>query len=280
MSDALLAVAGLPGVDAAVERAREACEELRWHEAFRRRWREVRAEAGLHAAAASAALDGAPVGVEVLRTWATGGAAPGDGVDAVAAGALRAQAAVERDLPDLGGRSGGPVVPLPQVLARLHAAAAAGVLPPDQVGRPRRGLPGDLRGLGAAPSGDVAAARVAAVLGDAGTTRAPALVAVAVVHAELLTVRPFAGANGVVARAAARLLATSTGLDPTGTVLPEVVWRDAPSAYVAAAAGYATGGPEGVAGWVVAYAEAVARGARAARHVADGVLAGRRAQPW
>ncbi|MBF0689736.1 MAG: Fic family protein [Cellulomonas sp.] len=276
-ADALAAVAGLPGVAAAVDLARAACEELRWHEAFRRRWREVRAEAGLRAAAASAALDGAPVGVEALRAWATGTAAPAGGVDAVAAGALRAQAVVEAQLPALGSRDPGPGAPLPQVLARLHAAAAADVLPADEVGRPRSGPPGDLRGLGAAPAAEVAAARVTGVLRDAAATRAPALVVAAVVHAELLTARPFAGANGVVARAAARLVGARTGLDPTGSVLPEVVWQEGPSVYLAAAARYATGEADAVAQWVVAYGQAVVGGAGHARRVADEVLAGRRA---
>jgi len=276
MTDALAGLADLPGVRDAVDAARGACEQLRWHEAFRRRWREVRAESGLRAAAASAALDGAPVGVEALRGWATGTSAPAAGAEAVAAGALRAQAVVEAHLPELGARPGGAPTPLPQVLARLHAAAAADVLPADEVGRPRTGPPGDLRGLGPAPAPDVAAARVAGVVRDVAGTRAPALVVVAVLHAELLTARPFAGANGVVARAAARLVATRTGLDPTGAVLPEVVWRDAPPTYLAAAARYATGEPDAVAGWVVAYADAVVRGAGLARQVADAVLAGRR----
>lgn len=276
-ADPLAGLAGLPGVAAAVDAARTACEELRWHEAFRRRWREVRAEAGLRAAAASAALDGAPVGVEALRGWATGTTAPRGAVDAVAAGALRAHGVVEAQLPDLGARGGAAGPPLPQVLARLHAAAAADLLPPEEVGRPRTGAPGDLRGLGVPPPPDVAAARVAGVLRDAAATRAPALVVVAVVHAELLTARPFTTANGVVARAAARVLATRTGLDPTGTVLPEVAWAAAPAAYLAAAARYATGDPAGVAAWVVATAAAVTQGAAAARGVADEVLAGRRA---
>ncbi|MDQ0426086.1 Fic family protein [Cellulomonas iranensis] len=275
--DPLADLAALPGVRDAVDAARAACEELRWHEAFRRRWREVRAEAGLRAAAASAALDGAPVGVEALRAWATGTSAPGGGVEAVAAGALRAQALVERHLPDLGARPGGAVVPLPQLVARLHAAAGAGVVPDADLGRPRTGAPGDLRGLGEAPPPAVASDRVAAVLRDADASRAPGLVVTAVVHAELLAVRPFAGANGVVARALARLLVTRTGLDPTGTVLPEEVWCDAPPAYVAAAARYAAGDVAGVTAWLVAHADAVRRGALLARGVADEVLAGRHA---
>ncbi|SFJ76818.1 Fic family protein [Cellulomonas sp. KH9] len=275
--DPLAGLVDLPGVTDAVAAARAACEELRWHEAFRRRWREVRAEAGLRAAAASAALDGAPVGVAAVRAWDTGTAAPTGGAEAVAAGALRAQGVVDSQLPALGARGGAPGAPLPQVLARLHAAAAADLLPADLVGRPRTGAPGDLRGLGAAPPPDLASARTAAVLADAGATRAPALVAVAVVHGELLAVRPFAAANGVVARAAARLLTVRAGLDPTGTVLPEVVWQEAPPVYLAGAARYAAGDPDAVAAWVVAYAGAVVRGAQVARGVADEVLAGRRA---
>ncbi|TGY78393.1 cell filamentation protein Fic, partial [Cellulomonas shaoxiangyii] len=84
MSDPLATLAAAPAVADAVASARTACEALRWHEGFRRRWREVRAETGLRAAAASAALDGAPVGVDVLRAWATGGGAPGTGADVVA----------------------------------------------------------------------------------------------------------------------------------------------------------------------------------------------------
>lgn len=275
MSDPLAALAAVPAVADAVAAARAACEELRWHEAFRRRWREVRAEAGLRAVAASAALDGAPVRVDALRTWATGGGAPGDGPDLVAAGALRAQAVVEAALPPLGGRGAGPTLPLPQLVARVHAAAAAGLLPEADLGRPRTGDARDLRGLGVAPPPDAAAARLAGLTGAVARTGAPGVVVAAVVHAELLTARPFTAGNGVTARAVARWLTTTTGLDPTGSVLPEPGWQASPASYLAAAARYATGTPEGVAGWLVAYAGAVRAGAAVARGVADEVLAGR-----
>lgn len=280
--DPLQDLVGLPGVADAVEAARTACEELRWHEAFRRRWREVRAESGLHAARASAQLDGARVPLDVLRAWATGtGAGPAaagrgpDPADALAYGALRAQAVVERALPDLGGRAAGAPVALPQLLARLHTAAAADLLPAAAVGRPRDGEPQDLRGLGPAPSPEQAAARTGALVQVVAASAAPALVVAAVVHAELLVVRPFAAGNGVVARAAARWLLTARGLDPTGTVLAEPVWADVPAAYLAGAARFATGTPDGVAAWLVGYAEAVRSGAARARVVADAVLAGR-----
>uniref|UniRef100_UPI00196B0AD4 Fic family protein n=1 Tax=Cellulomonas endophytica TaxID=2494735 RepID=UPI00196B0AD4 len=135
--------------------------------------------------------------------------------------------------------------------------------------------PGDLRGLGPAPDGPEAAARVA-LLGDVLVgTAAPVLVVAAVVHAELLAVRPFAAGNGVVARAVARALLTVRGLDPTGSVVPEAAWAAAPNPYLAAAAGAATGTPEGLVAWVRHVADAVVVGAGQARRVADGVLAGR-----
>ena len=70
-------------------------------------------------------------------------------------------------------------------------------------------------------------AQVAARLGlladlVTGGTAAPAPVVVAVVHGELLTLAPFGSADGVVARAAARLAAVATGLDPKGLAVPEV----------------------------------------------------------
>jgi hypothetical protein len=100
-------------------------------------------------------------------------------------------------------------------------------------------------------------------------------VVAAVVHGELLTLRPFAAGNGVVARGLARLVLTARGLDPTGSVVPEAAWAEAPNAYLGAAAGFATGTPEGVGAWVRACAEAVVVGVDAARDIADAVVAGR-----
>src|SRR4051812_50163485 len=52
---ALERLAGLPGVPAAIDEARQACTELRWHPALRRRADQVRAEAGVGGGPASAA---------------------------------------------------------------------------------------------------------------------------------------------------------------------------------------------------------------------------------
>ncbi|PVU82520.1 cell filamentation protein Fic [Cellulomonas sp. WB94] len=281
--DPLAGVVALPGVADAVDAARRACEELRWHEAYRRRWREVRAEAGIRSARASAALDGARVPVDVVRVLALGGDATrgtgagraGPDVD-VAMGALRAAVEVERHMPDLGARGAPVLPPLGQLVARMHAAAGRGWLPDDALGRLRTDTaPQDLYGLGPAPDGADLAGRIDLLARVLAGTRAPAHVVAAVVHGELLALRPFAAGNGVVARAVARLVLTARGLDPTGSLLPEVAWAEAPNAYLGAAAGFATGTPEGVGAWVRAYADAVVAGAQAAGEVADAVVAGR-----
>ncbi|WP_246783764.1 Fic family protein [Cellulomonas persica] len=287
----------------AVERARAACDELRWHEAYRRRWREVRAEAGLRAAHASAALEGARLPLDLVRSLATGttswpaaGAAPrpaDDGAgptvarggsaagvpavdaEAVLVGALRGASLVESLVPDLGSQQRAALPPLPQLLARAHTVVGAGWLPVDALGRLRTDEPAlDQRGLGPAPTGREVAARIDLLARTVATTNAPALVVAALVHAEVLAVRPFVAGNGLVARLVARVLATSGGLDPTGSVLPELTWADAPQPYVAGVAGYSTGEPERVAAWFTSYASAVVAGAAAARTVADAVLAG------
>ena len=192
-------------------------------------------------------------------------------------GALRAGAGAERLMPALVGRDRTVLPPLAQMLSRLHAAAAGGRVESDLVGRTRpAGVePADLRGLGPAPDGERVAARLDLLARTVAATSAPALVVAAVVHGELLALRPFVAGNGVVARAVARLLVTARGLDPTGSVVPEAVWARQPNLYLGAAAQFATGTPDGVAAWVVACARAVVQGADEARSVADAVLAGR-----
>ncbi|MBT0994147.1 Fic family protein [Cellulomonas sp. DKR-3] len=270
-----------------VERARTACAELRWHEAYRRRWREVRAESGLRAAQASALLEGARLPLDVARGIATGaagaslgpGSVGGGGVadpEAVLTGAVRGSAFAERLMPELAGQGAPAVPPLPQLLARAHTVVAAGWVPTAALGRLRDDEPArDVAGLGPAPVGREVAARIDLLSRTVATTSAPALVVAALAHAEVLAVRPFVAGNGLVARLVGRVLLTCGGLDPTGSVLPESVWAAAPQVYVAGAAGYATGTTQGVAAWLTQYADAVASGAGAAREVADAVLAGR-----
>ncbi|RHA37987.1 Fic family protein [Cellulomonas rhizosphaerae] len=273
--DPLAALADLPGVADSLARARTACEELRWHEAYRRRWREVRAEAGIRSARASAALDGGRVPLEAVRSLAVGSPAPAGLPFVLAGGALRASALVESLMPDLGARDTPPLPPFGQLLARVHAAAASGLVADADLGRLRSSAdPQDLTGLGSAPTGEELAARLALLGSLVEASRAPALVVAAVVHGELLTLRPFVAGNGVVARAVFRLLLTSRGLDPTGSVICSAGWAASPNPYLGGAAGFATGDAAAVARWIVLCADGVDSGAAAARDVADSVLAG------
>ncbi len=98
-------------------------------------------------------------------------------------------------------------------------------------------------------------------------TKAPLVVA-AVVHGELLTLRPFGWGDGLVARAAQRLTLVSRGLDPKSLVAPEVGHLELEDEYSSALRDYASGTPEGVARWIVHCSSAIAAAARIRRRSA------------
>jgi hypothetical protein len=100
-------------------------------------------------------------------------------------------------------------------------------------------------------------------------TQASAPVVAAVAHGELLTLKPFGSADGVVARAVSRLVTIATGLDPHGLGVPEVTWMRQPAAYRDAAIKFASGTPDGVARWVVLCCRALRAGAQEAVAIAD-----------
>ena len=95
----------------------------------------------------------------------------------------------------------------------------------------------------------------------------PAPVLAAVAHGELLTLAPFGTADGVVARAVSRLVTIASGLDPHGLGVPEVYWMRHSGDYRAAARGFASGTPDGLAAWLVLSCRALAR--RRARGAVD-----------
>jgi hypothetical protein len=266
----------LPGVAEAVDSARASIAAVRRLPANRRGWSRTAAAAGIRAARASAMLDGGsavvaiPTDAETDAGLDTGaGTAPGtaadtgsaadpgsvDGIvtDAILAGALRVSAAIG-ELASVWQRA-----PL-QALARLHALAAADMVAPDRLGRPRPG-PGVAERL--------------AVLADAVSAEpwsGPVLVAV--VHGELLALQPFDTANGVVARAAARLAMVATGLDPQALTVPEVGYLRAGQRYRTVADGFATGAPAAVAEWITLVGTALQAGAREARSIATAATGG------
>ncbi|MEO3814240.1 oxidoreductase [Sphaerisporangium sp. B11E5] len=270
MNDPLAAVAALPGVAEAVQAARAAVDRLYGHRVLRRRGPEVSTESALRGARASASLEGADVPLPDLRAGTT--TAP------AALGALRASAEV--------GRLGPAWRTTPrQALARLHALAALDLVDDAALlGRPRtspapeapaRG-PGDLLDLPPAPSPEAVATRLAmlADLVTATTSATPALVLAAVVHAELLVLRPFGAADGLVARAAERLTLVEFGLDPKSLVAVEVGHAELADTYAKTLRDYLEGGPPGVAAWVRHCAAAVELGAREATAICEALQRG------
>ncbi len=256
-----------------VAEVRKAVDRLYGHRVMRRRAPEVTSEAALRGARASAALDGADWPLEEVRRRSDFSAGP---QERTVGGALRISAEAGQLL------SVWRTSPL-QVLARLHLLAAgdagAGAGRPRQPGEPTAELfPLDLKAaegvaaapgvpqpipseavatLPPAPSSEEAAARLdqlAQLL--AGRTAgagggAPALVVAAVVHGELLALRPFGTHNGVVARAAQRIVLIAEGLDPKAICPAEVGLVElGTAAYRQALAGYLSGTPDGLARWI------------------------------
>ncbi|TQJ49268.1 Fic family protein [Phycicoccus sp. SLBN-51] len=268
-------LASLPGVPEQTTAAREACTRLRWHEALRRRIPEAAAESRVRGAHASAALEGANLSVELVRDLMRGATAwpeDPDPVEQVARGVVQATAETERLGPML------RTAPL-QALARLHVAAASGLVEPEQLGRPRQAGEdsAEFVDLGPAPGADVVQERLAGIVdvllaGD----QVPAVVIAALVHAEVAHVRPFVRGNGAVARALERAVIQSTGLDPTGVAVPEAGHgAQGGPAYLGALAAYGTGTPEGVALWLEHCSKAVVAGAQEGERICDAVRAGR-----
>ncbi|ELB94247.1 MULTISPECIES: hypothetical protein [Rhodococcus] len=245
MSDPLQPLVDLPGVREAADRARDALGAVHRHKTNRRGWPTTAAEAAVRAARASASLDGGSTELP----------APGEAGDPILSGSLRVGQALDGDALTLL-QSTWQRAPL-QALARLHLLAAADLVEDQEsLGRPRAGS-------GVAERLDGLAQLVT------GGTAAPAPVLAAVVHGELLTLKPFGVGDGIVARAASRLVSVASGLDPHNLGVPEVSWLRRQQAYRNGAAAFASGEPEGVGSWVVLCCGALEAGAREATSIAE-----------
>ncbi|MGW2556238.1 oxidoreductase [Streptomyces sp. NPDC001635] len=265
-ADPLAALGTLPGVAESVESVRKAVDRVYGHRVMRRRSNEITSEAALRGARGSAALSGADWALEEVRrrTDFSGD----DGARTVGA-ALRLTAEAGQLL-SIWRQS-----PL-RVLARLHLVAAATDDP--RVGRPRQdGEPVDepLVELPLPGASEVAGRLEGlAELIIAGGS-APALVTAAVVHGELLALRPFGSHNGLVARAAQRIVLVGSGLDPKAICSAEVGHAElGPAAYVAALDGYASGTPQGMAAWIAHCGKAVELGVRESTAVCEALQRG------
>jgi hypothetical protein len=136
-----------------------------------------------------------------------------------------------------------------QVLARLHLLAAADVASADELGRPKN--PTSARRL---------QAMIAEISRSAGPgSSVPSLVVAAVVHAE--AAEAFEPMGGVVGRAAERVVLVSTGVDPTGVLVPEQGHLDESDGYLADRTRLLTGTDVAVATWVERCCRAYTAGA-------------------
>jgi hypothetical protein len=299
-ADPLARVAGLPGVREAADTARAAVDTLLRHRVLRRQSAEVTAEASLRSARASASLEGHEISLDLLRHHLTegdaeapvhggdqhpaapagaadrpvnarGAGAPG-GVDPTAGAPSPAVLGTVRLYGELGMLAPAWERAPRQALARMHVLLGRGILPDDVLGRPRVDA-GDQAALdplrlGPPPGSMETSIRLDGLTGLlVAPTTAPAIVVAAVVHGELLALRPFGALDGVIARAASRLVLISRGLDPKALTATDVghleAGRDHPAERPAAAVpagGSRTGGEPGrsrdSAGPVLAYREA------------------------
>ncbi|MCK9902263.1 hypothetical protein CC117_07545 [Parafrankia colletiae] len=319
-ADPLSQVAAIPGVGDAATAARASVDTLLRHRILRRRSAEVTAEASLRAARASAALEGHDVPLDVLRAHLGDQLPAGEATSGAAVGpAGSAGADAGADAENLGVTLGavrlyaelGTLAPAwerapRQALARMHLLAGRGLLPDTVLGRPRTASSDAVAGGRAVAGGGepvfagglglptVSALEMSARLDGltavlTAPTAAPAIVVAAVVHGELLAIRPFGALDGIIARAAARLVLISRGLDPKALVATDVghLELDRPAggtgtddgdepagAYSAALAAYLAGGPDGVGTWVRHCATAVGLAARESLAVCEALSRG------
>jgi hypothetical protein len=267
-ADPLAALGDLPGVAGSVDSVRKAVDRIYGHRVMRRRSNEITSEAALRGARGSAALAGADWALEEVRRRSDFGE---EGEPRTVGAALRVTAEAGQLL------SVWRQSPL-RALARLHLVAAGGSAPDETVGRPR--LAGEevsepLAEL-ALPDADEVAGRLdglSRLLLDG--TEAPALVTAAVVHGELLALRPFGSFNGLVARAAERIVLVGSGLDPKSVCPAEVGYAELGRAtYIKALEGYASGTPEGVAAWIAHCGRGVELGVRESTAVCEALQRG------
>ncbi|MEU3746966.1 MULTISPECIES: oxidoreductase [Streptomyces] len=282
-SDPLAALGSLPGVADAVDSVRKAVDRVYGHRVMRRRSNEISSEAALRGARGSAALSGADWALEEVRRRTDFSA----DAEARTVGAALRLGAEAGQLLSIWRQS-----PM-RVLARLHlvasgdagipggSAGAAGTAADavgDSVGRPR--LDGETVDEplvdAPLPTPSEVAGRLdgLAELIVAGG-EAPALVTAAIVHGELLALRPFTSYNGLVARAAERIVLVGSGLDPKAICPAEVGHAEqGTAAYLAAFEGYLSGTPEGVGGWIAHCGRSVELGVRESTAVCEALQRG------
>jgi len=225
-----------------IQSARDAIDALLWRRDIRADAEAVALESLDRGARDSAAIDGADqVGVDDSPM----------GRVRAAAIAVTSEAVSQADV--------WPKAPL-QVLAHLHAVAAHGFS--EDLGRPRSvDSADDPMHIGMAPPASMVSPRLT-LLSDVVTGPAiPAVFEAALVHGELMALRPFAWGNGLVARAMVRTIMVARGVDPSMFSIPELgMYEAGRSTYVSAIRQFQSGRIEGMRAYVTWFGDAVQRG--------------------
>ena len=217
----------LEGVPSAFAATRDGIDVMLRDRGLRRTTPDQTAESLLRGAHASAVLEGSASSEEDVR---------GDSGDQIAQAAVRVSTELLSLVPVLG-RS--PA----QVFARLHSLTGGA-----SAGRP------------VSPE---ASKRLQSLSQTLLRTSAPALLVAALVHADLVTAAPFADHNGIVARAAERLVLVARGVDPASLVVPEAGHLALRAEYESNLRAYRDGGTNGLHAWLLYAAEAQTKGAEA-----------------
>lgn len=281
----------------------------RWREARA----EASVRAAVSGAAIEGAVVSAQALREQIATGPKGAGAHASSKDPAwdaATGLWRAHSRLVGYMPDLVGRTRPMVPATAQLMATLHRdvagpLAVGGLISEAVVGCPRESGQGlenqSLEGAGLLEGGKAALEggglrengkplleggpgpnlggqelreRLEQIVALIDTPNLPALVRVALVHAEMLTVRPFALANGALGRLLVRHLSVRDGLDPTGVSVSDYYAGRVPGAYAEAAQAYASASLEGVVAWIIWQAEALLEGMRQGSELARAVQAG------
>jgi hypothetical protein len=225
--DPLTWLTELEGVPSAFAATRDGIDVMLRDRGLRRTTPDQTAESLLRGAHASAVLEGSASSEEDVR---------GDSGDQIAQAAVRVSTELLSLVPVLG-RS--PA----QVFARLHSLTGGA-----SAGRP------------VSPE---ASKRLQSLSQTLLRTSAPALLVAALVHADLVTAAPFADHNGIVARAAERLVLVARGVDPASLVVPEAGHLALRAEYESNLRAYREGGTNGLHAWLLYAAEAQTKGAEA-----------------
>jgi hypothetical protein len=231
-NDPLAWLTELDGVPSGFQAARDGIDAMLRDHGRKQTSPAQTGESLLRGAHASAVLEGSTSTLDQVRA--------GDG-DEIALAALRVSTGMLALVPVIG------TSPL-QAFARLHALAGKGDIAEESLGRPVNAAGAD---------------RINGLAETLLATTAPALVVAAIVHAELATVAPFASHNGIVARAAERLVIVARGVDPASVIVPEAGHLAIRPEYESNLRGYRDGGRSGLHAWLLYASEAVTKAAEA-----------------